>query len=1073
MKYTDLIAHLNKIQDAMWKTIPGNVSVFIGSGFSRNSSPIDACNKSFPDWTQLSTAMIDELYPADSISDEERKKLIIKAEVPAQILRFAQEYKELFGQVKLDDLLKKNIPDDKYEPSELYYRLLELPWKDVFTTNYDTLIERANYNKKYLIITKIQDLAGSYSPRIIKLHGSFPNTTPFIITEEEFRNYPKNYKPFINTVQQSLIENLFILIGFSGDDPNFQSWIGWVRDNMHDYTQKIYICTLASLTEYTEAQKRSLNKKNIEILDLSLIFKEKSSGYYDKEPNYPEAFKWLFEYLKTGIKVNPLNWPTEFLPSLPPRSILIDSPDKVDKEKLRNKKINQALDKYLINIRETSPGWIITPEKNRNSIAYDLSHYNLKEIIKACENDSTTIRILANYLWVYHIKYISLDYFQVSVIHSYIKILEEDKGRLNSILVNSSDSKHLIELICYMISDARETKDTESIDYYFKLVESFKTNDPFQKQKYHYEKLMCILYRLNIQEINTTLAEWLVDIKYPLYCLLKASLLCELGKLKEASDLVSNVLESIRQNREKNISNKSVEGVCLYILDILNRGNRINDKNGFYENPWERLQNLEMERCNPYSEITRLKLNVNKGISSRKPSVERKKLFEPFNYKTIHYLTAETTDNGARCIINFYDYMPIPITSNNVITIDKETILNAVQTFKHSQPLYAIPFLMRYQSTDLIEEILTRFYIGIIDQKSFNYLFETYYLSLIDNINFINSNKYDRTLSSIISCQIEFLSRLIFRTTEEQYNLIIELIKRIYSSMKLVNDWGISRLKKNLIHRTLDHRSFFLGKKLEVFQYFFNLPLPDAETLKNSRYEYPEPWDELTVESIHIFDKLVISDDNIRQLLNYASYRDESIRSFALMRLYFYYEIKKLKSDHIEEFKKNLWCMTDESRLPENTGLRTWVILNMPYPEDADVKNLVKQYLINIDFKRHMLTSTSIGGRRNSLIEKISDIIDVTQNVLRFKRNIDYIEFNHKELREFLEIIINSWQSIRENIEDNINKSREEFRDELKTNYQFIADLLAIIILPNLKDITFVEKQELYEMVMILEKNYI
>lgn len=33
-------------------------------------------------------------------------------------------------------------------------------------------------------------------------------------------------------VQQSMMETVFLLVGFSGDDPNFLHWSGWVRDNL-------------------------------------------------------------------------------------------------------------------------------------------------------------------------------------------------------------------------------------------------------------------------------------------------------------------------------------------------------------------------------------------------------------------------------------------------------------------------------------------------------------------------------------------------------------------------------------------------------------------------------------------------------------------------------------------------------------------------------------------------------------------------------------------------------------------------------------------------------------------------
>ena len=55
----------------------------------------------------------------------------------------AEEVEAAFGRPALDNILQDCIPDLEYEPSELHKKLLNLPWTDVFTTNYDTLLERA------------------------------------------------------------------------------------------------------------------------------------------------------------------------------------------------------------------------------------------------------------------------------------------------------------------------------------------------------------------------------------------------------------------------------------------------------------------------------------------------------------------------------------------------------------------------------------------------------------------------------------------------------------------------------------------------------------------------------------------------------------------------------------------------------------------------------------------------------------------------------------------------------------------------------------------------------------------
>jgi len=85
----------------------------------------------------------------------------------------------------------QNIPDDDYKPSDLYKTLLNLPWSDVFTTNYDTLLERTNSLRKYNVIRTTDDIPIKKKPRIVKLHGSFPSILPYIITEEDYKKYPK------------------------------------------------------------------------------------------------------------------------------------------------------------------------------------------------------------------------------------------------------------------------------------------------------------------------------------------------------------------------------------------------------------------------------------------------------------------------------------------------------------------------------------------------------------------------------------------------------------------------------------------------------------------------------------------------------------------------------------------------------------------------------------------------------------------------------------------------------------------------------------------------------------------
>jgi hypothetical protein len=76
-----------------------------------------------------------------------------------------------------------------------------------------------------------------------------------------------DFAPFVNTVQQSLLENTFCLIGFSADDPNFLKWIGWISDNLgKENSPKLYLIGILNLSD---AQKKLLALRNIVVINLA------------------------------------------------------------------------------------------------------------------------------------------------------------------------------------------------------------------------------------------------------------------------------------------------------------------------------------------------------------------------------------------------------------------------------------------------------------------------------------------------------------------------------------------------------------------------------------------------------------------------------------------------------------------------------------------------------------------------------------------------------------------------------------------------------------------------------------
>lgn len=126
----------------------------------------------------------------------------------------------------------------------IHLELLSRNWNKIYTTNYDNLLEYAivRYNKDYSIITKRHQLSFSRNNAIIKIHGDLESKNKsnfefdheynhrYIISKEDYETYPQKHEAFTQLMRISLLQGVFCLFGFSGEDPNFIAWIKWVRD---------------------------------------------------------------------------------------------------------------------------------------------------------------------------------------------------------------------------------------------------------------------------------------------------------------------------------------------------------------------------------------------------------------------------------------------------------------------------------------------------------------------------------------------------------------------------------------------------------------------------------------------------------------------------------------------------------------------------------------------------------------------------------------------------------------------------------------------------------------------------
>lgn len=521
--------YLNEIAERLWS---GHAAVMVGAGFSKNAKPNCPSQEGFPNWRQLGDIFYRILH--DNPPGHDTRYLSVP--------KLADEVQAALGRPRLDQLLRSSIPDEDYEPSPLHVKLLKLPWTDIFTTNYDTLLERTCVNiesRRFDIVINKEDLVYSEKPRIIKLHGSFPSQRPFIITEDDYRRYPKDFAPFVNTVQQSLLENTLCLIGFSGDDPNFLQWIGWIRDNLgKGNSPKIF---LIGIFDLSDAHKKLLEQRNIVLIDMSV------SPDVNGDP--AKALTVFFKYLLSMKKEdNKLGWPVkqQFMHPDFQNEIAQQLKDIIDEWK----------DK-----RKSYPNWVVLPEDRRKSLWICTEAWtNIQSYFDKLETPQD-IEFLYELNWRLEKCLCPLFDNNIEVYRSVVERYNPFPDRITvetaAVLRNDEAHKDLdwkeievkwIELHISMMRFYREEglhKEWEIINN--RIQQLYSVLSPELIARLHYERCFCALFSLKIVDVKEQIKLWPVNESIPFWEAKRATLMAELGDIDEAEKILEKSLIVIRK----------------------------------------------------------------------------------------------------------------------------------------------------------------------------------------------------------------------------------------------------------------------------------------------------------------------------------------------------------------------------------------------------------------------------------------------------------------------------------------------------------------------------------------------
>ncbi|MCY3700414.1 MAG: SIR2 family protein [Gemmatimonadetes bacterium] len=935
--------HMNVVRDALWSRPVGAASVMVGAGFSKNAHSAKPGMTSLPSWEELATAISRQLYPPCDCP--EQRKEVPASDSTRDFLSRAQEFETAFGRNALLQLLRQLIPDTDFRPSELHTRLLGLPWSQVFTTNWDTLLERTTIpGRSYDTVQTVGDISSARPPRIVKLHGSFSADSRLTITEEDYRKYPNDFAPFVNTAQQAMMETVFLLIGFSGNDPNFLHWSGWVRDNLGDSRPPMY---LAGWLELSDHRRQVLIERRVIPIDLA---------DHPRGSTWPEhlrdryAVDWVLRTLEYGEPYDVTDWPT---PShrrqiqVPDHFRPLDVPVATEPlaessrpERGANSSAVAKVDAILeisCHNRAMYPGWLMIPAAKRHSMRMvtDAWEKQILDVVNELEWGKQ-LAAIDELVWRRRLLLDPLSRQLEEAVAAVLQTIDCEtrtiRGEALPSVAWGATRAAWRRLGLALLTAARFRLDAEAFDFWMAALAPFLGDDGDIRHAVQYEQCLWTLWRLDLHALGTLLHSWVCEECDPVWMMRKATLLLEINASDQAERLLTEATADIygRPSNDESLAAASREGWALLLQDALAakppsfRGSV----------PSRRWAELALLKCDPREDRRR----SSDDLREMNP-IEEKPVFdygtssesitfsnEPHRRLQAAYRSVRLTEvAGLPSIVNFRD-------------VSKGLLTQAADVLIESNPGLAARLVLRICRSDqdpLLLRVFSRSRVAFMPEAVTKSIHGSA-INLIEHASGRITETRELFWIERLRVGIEVLSRITLRCTPDQVGTIFDRALSDYARSPIANHHLMAKPLRRLLWRSWG--ALPVPDRTERILDLLTAPIRDGASVEiSSALDASELLLDPTPPPTRTSDndtRWAQAGSTIAQALRVAG----EARSRGAIRAGYAGLPEHLTPDELGEIAEALWHsdFTEPDALPSGTNLYDWSFLFLPETRSGD-----------------------------------------------------------------------------------------------------------------------------------------
>ncbi len=966
-------AALKKLASALWHQDNSyhGAAIMVGAGFSRAAASTGDSSKKLPLWNDFSKCLASEL--SSNSTDP---------------LRLAEEYCAYFGKQALHDLIKNKINDTAWAPGDLHKSLLELPWSDVLTTNWDTLLERASteiHQPIYSVVSKQEDLSSARSPRIVKLHGTIDITKDFVFTQEDYRRYPQQHAALVNFSRQVFIENELCLLGFSGEDPNFLQWAGWVRDHLSTHSRRIYLVGALGLNS---AKRKYLESINVAPIDLDDLV----TDYDEHDIRHLEATKIFIRALQDLKPKQTWEWePTQ----LHRTTTTGEESTRTHQDASYAAKLLEDKLPLLEKDRLSYPDWLVCPYRQRFQLQTHITDPWPTPKSLSAMAETSRAKLLYEITWHHQVTF---EVMPAWLANELLTVCDTD-------IPCALSKKQQLEIALLLLKNTRwiDNPESESIaQTTSSILKKGKKYWPESSSELAYHNAIVARDRFDYYALEKFVEE--IPINNSVWRLRKASLLAELGQLDKGEVLVEEAYKELLTQHRNDRNSVHVLSRLAW-AHWLNRGVDLSSLSKEFKAFPSHYRDA---KCDPWDHIEHIRDRISSALNKQQKQQAIEPSFEPGHYKdNANTVTFSNELHPLLLLEGISSTVGMPLRWSSVnFLVDQAARIAELEGIDNIHRFALAIRSANSDTSEVLKRVFSRLHIACFSDIDVTFLLN----QCMEAINYWLAKRVDKSSDASriaidrLRVFIEVLARASVRATPEQAKQIFRLAVSLGKKPELHHFWLFDAIK-HLSKFSLE--SIPESQQHDVLLDALSYPLQSEISIRDHK-EWANPVVKYPGERKQ--DSAL--DRRIDEIIDHIALCSPQSAP-ALLRLLPLIEKGFLKNEELNKIAQQVWGNEpDLSNLPE-TGLLKYVLLKVPSPDPSAVKTLVRRYLFEAKAPNLLSPELLMDIANAAQAESINEFPSADQAVDYFKQLVvwrpnrdinDKLGFTQNEERQLAEL---------------------------------------------------------------------